>query len=149
VKRVDVVCKVPNGMSKIQQLPCTFREFSHCCLSRTSSGPVVCVKCCKLSNNFKGRDVVGSSRGVSKGYLGRLIAFIRTVIVSKQVTEFGLRLTGKNLDSKHDPDRIWSGKSYHDFRIDNLSPLLSSCLYVFKRLGILKRWIFRRCQIEK
>jgi hypothetical protein len=60
-KRVDVVCKV----SKSQQVPCTFREFSHYCLSRTSSGPVVCVKRCKLSNNFKGRDVVGTSRGMS------------------------------------------------------------------------------------
>jgi hypothetical protein len=64
-KRVDVVCKVPNGILKSQQVPCTFREFLHYCLSRTSSGPVVFVKRCKLSNNFKGRNVVGTSRGMS------------------------------------------------------------------------------------
>jgi hypothetical protein len=107
-KRVDVVCKLPNGMSKSQQFPCTFQEFTHYCLTRASSGPVVCIKRCKLSNNFKGRNILGCSRGMSTGYFGRLIAVVTTDIVSKQVTESGLRLTRKQLDSKHELDRFWS-----------------------------------------
>jgi hypothetical protein len=84
-KRVDVVCKAPKEISKCQQVLFTFQEFSHYCLSRTSSGPVVCVKRCKLSNHFSGRDVVESSRGMSTGYFGQLMAVITTGIVSKQV----------------------------------------------------------------
>jgi hypothetical protein len=37
-----------------------------------------------------------------------LIAVITTDVVATQVVESGLRLTGKQLDSKHDPDRVWS-----------------------------------------
>jgi hypothetical protein len=80
------------------------------------------VKRCKLSNNFKGRDVVGTSRVMSTGYFGRLIANITTGIVSKQVTESGLRLTRKQLDSKHDPDIFWSDTVLQRFQDRQFKP---------------------------
>jgi hypothetical protein len=121
-KRVDVVCKVPSGVPRSQHVPCTFQEFSQYCLTRTSSGPVICVKRCKLSKNSERRDVVGSSRGWPTGDFGRLIAVITTDIVARQVVESGLRLTRKQLDSKQDPDRVWSDTVLPRFQDPNFKP---------------------------
>jgi hypothetical protein len=133
-KLFDVKCKTPSGLTRREHLSASFMECFLYCLSKRGDGPVILVRKCVIGNldsartgsSFHRKDLHTGVNGPDLHYdtgktrakdarnpfptaeFRRLMGDLKDEGVTRAVVNSGQALSRRQLDSRLDPDQVWS-----------------------------------------